>query len=117
MGKILQIRVLAYTYDENDVVKAWPKLSTLAFPERYPAPQLASSKGVFELVESLVDQIQFDMVDKSVKQALAAGTDAIKGLKSQLEQALADWNPQKANQLSDELEQALDELEKEAPTP
>ena len=117
MGKILQIRVMAYTYDEGDVTKAWPKLSALAFPARYPAPQVSPQKGVLELIDSLVDQIRFDMVDKSVKQALGAGADAIKDLKAQLEEALANWNPQKANKLSDDLEQMLDELEKETPAP
>lgn len=117
MGKILQIRVMAYTYDESEVAKAWPKLSALAFPEQYPASQLSTQKGVFELIDSLVDQIRFDMVEKSVKQALTAGTDALKDLKVHLEEALADWNPQKANKLSDDLEQMLDELEKETPTP
>jgi ABC-type transporter Mla subunit MlaD len=38
-------------------------------------------------------------------------------LKGSLEQALADWNPSRANSLSDELEEALDELERKAPKP
>jgi len=117
MGKILQIRVMAYTYDEGDVLKAWPKLSAIAFPEHYPASPVSTRKGVFELIDSLVDQIRFDMVDTSAKQALSAGTDDLKELKTRIEQALADWNPQQANKLSDDLEQMLDELEKETPIP
>jgi hypothetical protein len=45
---------------------------------------------------------------------LQSGADQAKRLKKELEQALADWNPQKANTLSDQLEETLTELEKEA---
>lgn len=31
MGKVLQIRVYAYTYDEKEVRKSWPRLWSLAF--------------------------------------------------------------------------------------
>ena len=117
MGKILQIRVMAYTYNEAEVKRAWPKLCALAFPEHYPATTDNAGKGVFELIDSLVDQIRFDMVEKSVKKVLETGTEALHDLKKQMEQALADWDPRKANTLSDELEQALDELEKETPNP
>lgn len=114
MGKILQIRVMAYTYDETEVVRAWPKLCALAFPDTYPAPAEHTRKGVGELVDSLTDQIRFDMVDESVKNLLKTGTQAVHALKQQMDQALADWNPREANRLSDDIEQALDELEKEA---
>ncbi len=117
MGRFLQIRVMAYTYDENEVARTWPKLCSLAFPETSPSPVMSGKKGVLELVDSLVDQIRFDMVEPSVQKVLTQGVDRAKELKDQLEQALADWNPQKANTLSDGLEEILDELENDAPKP
>ena len=37
MGKLLQIRVSAWTYREEDVVRAWPALTALAWPRpQYP---------------------------------------------------------------------------------
>ncbi|GAU09129.1 hypothetical protein [Desulfoplanes formicivorans] len=118
MGRFLQIRVMAYTYDKEDMAKAWPKLHALAFPAT-PSPSLGMprKKGVLELVDSLVDQVRFDMIDASVQNVLGPRMEQAKHLKQELEQALADWNPQKANTLSDKLEELLDELEKETPLP
>lgn len=118
MGRFLQIRVMAYTYDEGDMAKAWPKLTALAFPAT-PSPSfvMPPKKGVLELVHSLADQVQFDMLDASVQKVLGSRIQQAKRLKRELEQALADWNPQKANTLSDKLEELLDELEKETPLP
>ncbi|MGX9367150.1 formin-like protein 18 [Desulfoplanes sp. PS50] len=114
MGRFLQIRVMAHTYDESDLAKAWPTLWALGFPETSPSPMMSRKKGVLELVDSLADQIRFDMIDPSVQKVLQSGADQAKRLKKELEQALADWNPQKANTLSDQLEETLTELEKEA---
>lgn len=114
MGRFLQIRVMAHTYDESALAKAWPTLWRLAFPEISPAPMSSRTKGVLELVDSLADQIRFDMFDASVQQALRSGVDQAKQQKEELERALADWNPQKANTLSDSLEELLAELEKKA---
>ena len=50
MGKLLQIRVSAWTYREEDVVRAWPALTALAWPR----PQYPDEKrGVLELVTAL----------------------------------------------------------------
>jgi predicted nucleic acid-binding Zn-ribbon protein len=57
------------------------------------------------------------MLEASVQKVLGSRIQQAKRLKRQLEQALADWNPQKANTLSDKLEELLDELEKETPLP
>jgi hypothetical protein len=105
---------MAHTYDESDLAKAWPTLWTLGFPETSPSPMMSRTKGVLELVDSLADQIRFEMIDPSVQKALRPGVDQAKKLKNELEQALADWNPQKANTLSDRLEETLNDLEKMA---
>lgn len=50
MGKLLQIRVSAWTYREEDVVRAWPALAALAWPRpQYPGEK----RGVLELVTAL----------------------------------------------------------------
>ena len=33
MGKILQIRVSAWTYNEDDVPRTWPRLCSAVWPE------------------------------------------------------------------------------------
>ncbi len=117
MGRVLQIRVMAYTYDDSEVARAWPGLHRLAFPEPSPPSDLTHKKGVLELVESLADQLRFDMLESSLQKVLKQRIEQAKTLKTQLEKALADWNPPKANTLSNELEDLLDALEQDAPVP
>ena len=57
MGKLLQIRVSAWTYREEDVVRAWPALTALAWPR----PQYPDEKrGVLELVTALENGLSFE---------------------------------------------------------
>ena len=45
MGKLLQIRVSAWTYREEDVVRAWPALTALAWPRpQYPDEKRAGKR-------------------------------------------------------------------------
>ncbi|WP_462325797.1 formin-like protein 18 [Desulfoplanes sp.] len=114
MGRILQIRVMAYTYDEKDMEHEWPELTSLGFPPSSSPSVISPRKGVLELVDSLADQIRFGMLETSIETVLAKGINEATSVKKDLEQALADWNPQKANTLSDNLEEILEELEKSA---
>jgi len=56
MGKVLQVRVWASTYRDEDVEKAWPLLVALAWPEPFVRPVAgqvlgpADRRGVLELV-------------------------------------------------------------------
>ncbi len=114
MGKLLQIRVSAWTYREEDVSECWPALAHLAWP-RPPYP--GEKRGVLELAGALETELAYAGWDGELKERLASGIERAARLKTQLEQALADWEPREANRLSDSLEDALTELERIAPRP
>ena len=114
MGKHLQVIVTAYTYRPEDVERAWPRLHHLAWgavPVAGPQPK----KGVLELVDALDDALAFGKHAKEVKAALEPRLAVAKSRKRSLENALADWKPSEANVLSNQLEDALTELEALAP--
>jgi len=116
MGKVLQVRVYAYTYDEEDVRKTWPLLWRLAFVETKPGFPF-ETKGVLELVRALDDLYQFGVLPEATRAVLAAGLpQVVKGVET-LQKRLADWNPQGANEASDQIEEGLGELEKRAANP
>lgn len=111
MGKILQIRVSAWTYREEDVFETWPDLSELAWP-RPPYP--GEKRGVLELVTALENGLAFENWPKSRVSGLKDGIAQVVNVKARLEDALANWEPREANFLSDQLEDALDRLETHA---
>ena len=55
MGKALQIRVSAVTWNEDLLEKLWPKLTELAFS----VPIKHEKHGVFDMVRALDDGLQF----------------------------------------------------------
>jgi len=111
MGRILQIRVSAYTYDENQVAAAWPALCGLAWDQGRVA---GANYGVLELGRTLAEKKRLGLLSGEAVAALGDGPEHLDALISSLEAALGDWNPTHANQLSEELEEALGELEKSA---
>lgn len=115
MGRILQIRVTAWTYDEDEVTRAWPRLTSLVWAERDRWAAAGARRGVLELAGALPDAARFGDWPEATRQALKDGIDQVYGLSVRLETALADWQPSVANKLSDELEDALTALEKKVP--
>ncbi|MFW6324786.1 MAG: hypothetical protein ACOC0U_06960 [Desulfovibrionales bacterium] len=108
MGELLQIRVTAVTYRPEDVLKRWPKLAGI----------LRTGKefklGVLELIQDISDQLQFGNIAEKDKRVLEEfPVQDLLGKKRELENALAERDPQKADRLSYILEDALDELEKQ----
>ena len=116
MGRILQIRVSAWTYDEDEVAQAWPTLSELVWPEVEKWSPPGGRKGVMELAKALPDVARFGNWSAQVREALRDGISTTTALAGELEQALSDWKPVEANRLSDLLEDALTSLEKRAVT-
>ncbi|MDO9584517.1 MAG: formin-like protein 18 [Desulfomicrobium sp.] len=116
MGKILQIRVYAYTYDENEVRKTWPKLWHMAF-ETFKPGFPRETAGALELVRALDDLYQFGDMPEAARTVLASGLPPVVKATEELQRHLADWNPQAANQATDRIEEGLAELEKQAPKP
>ncbi len=118
MGKVLQVRVWASTYRDEDVEKAWPLLVALVWPEPFVRPVAgdilgpADRRGVLELVQALDDGLRFAGWDAPVRDALADRVPAIVALRDKLDAALAEWDARAANRITDELEEALDQAEK-----
>ncbi|MBT8763753.1 hypothetical protein KFV02_07385 [Desulfohalobiaceae bacterium Ax17] len=112
MGRVLQIRVMAYTFSEKEVEEAWPGLYKIAFGQE-KLSGIARVRGVLELVDTLHDRVRFEDLDKKMIDTLSPRLNKILSIKKQLEEALADWQPQIANKLSYSLEDELDQLEKE----
>lgn len=114
MGRVIQVRVSASTFSEDEVRRAWPKLWDLAFERNTPGfPH--EMKGVFELVRALDDLYQFGDMDSTAHEALAAGLPRVLADIGELQRQLADWNPQAANRATDRIEDGLSELEKAVP--
>ena len=73
-------------------------------------------RGVLELAGALENEILYADWDNRLREKLKAGVDEAAQLKMRLEAALADWAPREANRLSELLEDALSELERNAST-
>ncbi len=107
MGKALQIRVSAVTWNESLPEELWPQLFELA----KAVPSSEKKLGVIEMVTRLGDGLQFMDWSKERKNLLNHGIKQAVSTVKALEKALADWDPRTANGLSDTLEDILDTLE------
>ncbi len=107
MGKALQIRVSALTWNEDLPEKLWPRLTELAFS----IPKKNVKRGVLEMTYALGDGLEF--LPWTEERRTAMGEGIVKAVETArlLESALAAWDPRKANALSDDLEDILDSLE------
>jgi len=111
MGRVLQIRVSAWTFDPAEVDKRWPVLVALGFT---PPTILSQERGVLELVENLADRLDMGVLPEDAARDLGADIRKAALAKAKLEAALAEWNARAANILTDEIEEALDDAEKSA---
>lgn len=107
MGKVLQIRVSASTYDAAQVAKRWPRLTAYAWPEDMDA----SGHGVLELVETIEDKNRLGLLGFQPGPEFVRALEQTVTVRDRLEAALAEWRAPEANRRSDELEDALDTLE------
>jgi hypothetical protein len=122
MGELLQIRVTAWTWRPEDVEETWLGLYTLAWPAPPPPPSTppvttsapTPKRGVLEMVEALDEQSRFGSWSKETEQILESGLKKVLTIKALLEKALGDWNPSLAEKRSNELEDALTELDDKA---
>lgn len=116
MGRTLQIRVSAATFDPAEVLRRWPRLSGLAFsPAAVKIPALPEERrGVLELVEHLADRLEIGMLPDEALTDLAGGIRRAAAARELLTAHLAEWNAREANLDTDRIEDALDELEKQA---
>ena len=125
MGRILFIRVSAVTFDEKDVIRAWPVLCATVWPDpeldgvtsaaklaRKLAP--AVGRGVLELAEGLTEKVRFGEMAKEWKAALEGPAKLLEDLRQRLDDRLGDRDARAAYALTDEIEKALDEAEQAA---
>lgn len=112
MGKVLQVRVSAFTYRDEDVVRAWPYLTELVWPEGAVGPE---GGGVIQLVAMLDGAWNFAGWKEEMRDSLGPDIAELVRIAKRLENALADWNPREANTLTDDLETVLHKLERKVP--
>ncbi|WP_319765210.1 hypothetical protein [Maridesulfovibrio sp.] len=108
MGNVLQIRVMARTYDEAEVTKKWPNLVKTAWEEPHAEDR---PHGVVELVEDLKDRLELGMIPKEKAEAMADSIRKAFDLKLRMEKALGDWKASEANTISYDLEDELSAAE------
>ncbi|MGE4265618.1 MAG: hypothetical protein AB7E46_14230 [Desulfovibrio sp.] len=111
MGRILQIRVSAWTFDPAEVEKRWPRLVALGFT---PPVLLKQERGVLELVDNLADRLGMGVLPEPAQSVLGDSLRRAAAARERLAAALADWNAREANAATDEIEEALDEAEQDA---
>ncbi|WP_298067879.1 hypothetical protein [uncultured Mailhella sp.] len=111
VGRILQIRVSAWTYNEDEVVRAWPQLAELVWAQLDRWGPVGLKHGVIELAEYLSDAIRFSDLSDEQKQRLDLCVQTVTTRLAEMRNALANWDPRTANALSEKLEDALTELE------
>lgn len=116
MGRTLQIRVSATTFDPAEVERRWPRLSALAFsPVAVKIPALPpETRGVQELVVHLADRLEIGLLPEEAARELASGIKKAAAARARLEAELGEWNAKAANAATDEIEDALDDLESQA---
>ena len=107
MGKVLQVRVTATTYNDAEVEKSWPSLWKLIWPEPAAIPR----KGVLELAAAVYDAVRAGLIPDHVAGALKAKADQAEALRHAIDKALNDWKPAEADRIIYQLEDTLDELE------
>ena len=111
MGRTLQIRVSAWTFDPAEVEKRWPRLVALGFS---PPVLLKQERGVLELVDSLATRLELGVLPEAAAKVLAGALTRAAAARQRLDAALAEWNARAANIATDEIEEALDEAEQDA---
>lgn len=122
MGRILFIRVSAQTYDEKEVLRAWPKLYASIWPDpevnisETPAGIIrklvpAPGKGVLELLDAFTDHVSFGDLPQGWRAALQTKADALAALGRELDDALGEQDVHRARPLCTAIEDGLDEAE------
>jgi len=112
MGRFVQIRVTAATYNPEAAAAAFPRLYALAWPPDEDRP--VEPRGLLELVPTLADRVRLGDPFPE-REAMRTGLPPVVAARDGLETALANRDPRAADRFSYALEDALAELEKLAP--
>ncbi len=111
MGKILNIRVSVNTYDDKDVVKAYPHLHALAWPKDDKNILASQTFGLLELIESLYQASQFAPWEEQIKNILKDDIKKIYLQKQELDKLILARQIKEADTLIYTIEESLQELE------
>lgn len=123
MSRVLFIRVSAKTYDEADVPKSWPMLYAALWPDSSlagvdsPAKLArklvpANDRGVLELADGIVEYVHFGAIPAERAAGLKPGANTLEKLRRELDEALGNRDVARAQKLCDNIEEALDGLER-----
>ena len=107
MGRLLQVRVSAWTYSEDEVRKTWPSLWKLAWQDSDAIPK----KGVMELADAIFDAVRAGLIPDDQAKALKENAEKADTLRQAIEKALGEWKPGEADKRIYELEDTMDALE------
>ena len=107
MGKLLQVRVSAWTFNEDEVEKAYPSLWNLVWQD----PDVIPKKGVLELTEAVFDAVRVGLIDDHKAEALKDGAEKAEDLRLKIEKFLGEWKAGEADKCIYELEDLLAALE------
>lgn len=122
MGRILFIRVSAETYDEKDVLRAWPRLYASVWPDSgvdgSDAPKKIlraltpdPKRGALQLADAVMEHVRFGALPEAGRKVLQESADTLERLRAVLDEALGDRDVQKASGLLNAIEDALDAAE------
>ncbi len=111
MGKILTIRISLNTYDENDLIKFYPTLYTLAWPKDDKHIPRSQIFGVVELIDTLEQASQFANWTDEIKISLNQEIKKIFLLKEKLLKLILARQINEADALTYTIEESLQELE------
>jgi hypothetical protein len=122
MGRNLFIRVSAETYDEKEVIRAWPVLYALVWPDEEsgsPGKMVrnllpAAQPGVLQLVDAFVEYVHFGNMSEVAHGALIQAAKTLEEKRAELDEALGNRNVQVASGLAAAIEDALDKAENAA---
>jgi hypothetical protein len=104
---LLQVRVSAWTYSEDEVRKTWPSLWKLAWQDSDAIPK----KGVLELADAIFDAVRAGLIPDDQAKALKENAEKADTLRQAIEKALGEWKPGEADKRIYELEDTMDALE------
>jgi len=123
MGRILFIRVSAETYDDKEVLRAWPKLYAMVWPDAWTDSSDSPAKitrdllpdarrGALQLIDAFVEHVHFGNMPAAARKALGGSAEILERLRADLNEALGNRDAQAASRLTNAIEDALDDAEK-----
>jgi len=113
MGEIIQIRVMAQTFDPEAAKNRWTDLAEAAFD--MDSLQIKAEKDFhIKLVDALVDRSKLGQLSPKLKAAIEHDLQTAGELRNRLQKSLGDWDPRAADRATYELEDVLDRMQQNA---